>query len=100
MAAVLGEGQPDDLNGNELYIKFPAGYGFQVDLVWRALRAGFVVAEVPITFIERELGDSKMSGAIVVEAMMLTTRWGITYRLGQLRGLAARVTGKAGSGTP
>ena len=79
-----------DLDGVEA-----AGYGFQVDLVWRALREGFVVAEVPITFIERERGDSKMSGAIVAEAMLLTTRWGIRYRLGQLRDLAARLTGRA-----
>ena len=75
-----------------------AGYGFQVDLVWRALRAGFTVAEVPITFIERELGDSKMSGAIVAEAMLLTTRWGIRYRLGQLGGLLGRLSGRRRGG--
>ena len=67
-----------DLDGVEA-----AGYGFQVDLVWRALRNGFMVAEVPIEFIEREYGDSKMSGTIVAEAMMLTTQWGLKYRLGQ-----------------
>ena len=36
-----------------------------------------------------------MSGAIVAEAMLLTTRWGIRYRLGQLRDFAARLTGRA-----
>lgn len=80
-----------DLDGVEA-----AGYGFQVDLVWRALRNGFTVAEVPITFIEREYGDSKMSGAIVAEAMLLTTRWGVTYRLGQARDAAGRVADTVG----
>jgi dolichol-phosphate mannosyltransferase len=62
-----------------------AGYCFQVDLAWRALKAGFRVVEVPITFIEREYGDSKMSQRIVVEALLLTTWWGVQHRTGQLR---------------
>lgn len=41
------------------------GYCFQVDLAWRTLQAGFTVAEVPITFTEREIGESKMNGNIV-----------------------------------
>jgi dolichol-phosphate mannosyltransferase len=45
------------------------GYGFQIELTYRALRAGFRVVELPITFVERRVGQSKMSGAIVVEAM-------------------------------
>ena len=53
-----------------------AGYCFQVDLAWRALKAGYRVVEVPITFVERELGDSKMSQKIVVEALVRTTLWG------------------------
>lgn len=73
------------LRGLDLDAVEAAGYGFQVDLIWRALRNGFTAAEVPITFVERELGDSKMSGSIVAEAMLLTTRWGIKCRLGQLR---------------
>ncbi|MCB0910569.1 MAG: polyprenol monophosphomannose synthase [Propionibacteriaceae bacterium] len=67
-----------------------AGYGFQVEMVRRAIRSGFTIAEVPIEFVERELGDSKMSGRIVAEAMLLTTRWGLAYRAGQVRGLFAR----------
>jgi dolichol-phosphate mannosyltransferase len=47
------------------------GYGFQIELTWRALRAGFRVCEVPITFTERVYGHSKMSGAIVREAARL-----------------------------
>jgi dolichol-phosphate mannosyltransferase len=45
------------------------GYAFQIELTYRALRAGFEVAEVPIRFVDREAGDSKMSRAIVLEAM-------------------------------
>jgi len=67
-----------------------AGYCFQVDLAWRALKAGFKVVEVPITFIEREYGDSKMSQKIVVEALALTTMWGIGHRAKQLRALVTK----------
>ena len=45
------------------------GYGFQIEVTYRALRAGFRVVELPITFVDRRVGQSKMSGAIVVEAM-------------------------------
>jgi dolichol-phosphate mannosyltransferase len=45
------------------------GYAFQVEMTYRALRAGFHVAEVPITFRERRVGASKMSRAIVAEAV-------------------------------
>lgn len=61
-----------------------AGYCFQVDLAWRALRQGFTVTEVPITFVERERGDSKMSRSIVIEALIRTTLWGIAHRSNQL----------------
>lgn len=61
-----------------------AGYCFQVDLAWRALKAGYRVVEVPITFIEREYGDSKMNKSIVAEALVRTTAWGIAYRTSQL----------------
>jgi dolichol-phosphate mannosyltransferase len=62
-----------------------AGYCFQVDLAWRALKAGFRVVEVPITFVEREHGDSKMNQRIVIEALVRTTAWGIAHRANQLR---------------
>lgn len=64
-----------------------AGYCFQVDLAWRAIKAGFKVVEVPITFVERERGQSKMSQSIVIEAMARVGRWGLAYRAGQVRGL-------------
>jgi dolichol-phosphate mannosyltransferase len=56
------------------------GYCFQIDLAWRALKAGFVVREVPIDFIEREHGVSKMSHQIVAEALLRTTVWGLRDR--------------------
>ncbi len=52
------------------------GYCFQVDMAWRAVRGGFRVREVPITFTERERGASKMSSGIVAEALWRVTRWG------------------------
>ncbi|MBW0116868.1 polyprenol monophosphomannose synthase [Pseudonocardia abyssalis] len=52
------------------------GYCFQVDVAYRAVLAGFRVREVPITFVERERGASKMSRSIVTEALWLVTRWG------------------------
>ena len=51
------------------------GYCFQIDLTWRAINAGFTVVEVPITFSERELGVSKMSGSNIREAMFKVAEW-------------------------
>ena len=50
-----------------------AGYRFQVDLGLAGAESGYRVVEVPITFIEREHGESKMNRAIVAEALLLTT---------------------------
>ncbi|MFC7220621.1 polyprenol monophosphomannose synthase [Streptomyces polyrhachis] len=62
------------------------GYCFQVDLARRASHCGFHVVEVPITFVERERGDSKMSRDIVVEALWRVTSWGLATRARQLLG--------------
>jgi len=56
------------------------GYCFQIDLTWRTVSNGFVVAEVPITFTERELGVSKMSGSNIREAVVKVAQWGIDGR--------------------
>lgn len=56
------------------------GYCFQVDLLWRALQRGLRVIEVPITFVERQRGSSKMSSAIVAESLVRVTAWGIRRR--------------------
>ncbi|PVZ03414.1 polyprenol monophosphomannose synthase [Actinomycetospora cinnamomea] len=53
------------------------GYCFQVDVAFRVQRAGLRVREVPITFVEREHGESKMSGAVVREALWRITSWGV-----------------------
>ena len=61
------------------------GYCFQIDLTWRTITEGFVVAEVPITFTERELGVSKMSGSNIREALVKVAQWGIDGRLNRRR---------------
>ena len=66
------------------------GYGFQVDLAWRVAKMGLNIVERPITFVERELGASKMSGNIVVEAMINVTKWGLTARWKKLTGKSPR----------
>jgi len=66
------------------------GYCFQVDLAWRAVRAGLRVVEVPITFVERVEGTSKMSGTIVREALWRVTQWGVARRLDQMRSVVSR----------
>jgi dolichol-phosphate mannosyltransferase len=63
------------------------GYCFQIDLAWRTIEAGFTVVEVPITFTERAIGESKMSGDIVREALLRVTKWGLRRRANQLRSL-------------
>lgn len=57
------------------------GYVFQVELVYRTLAAGLRVAEVPIEFVERERGDSKMTPEVARESLVRITRWGVRQRL-------------------
>ncbi len=73
-----------------------AGYVFQADLAFRTVQAGLRVVEVPIEFVERERGRSKMSGRVAAESLFRITRWGLAERAGQLRGLAGR--GRRGHG--
>ncbi|KAE8764030.1 polyprenol monophosphomannose synthase [Georgenia thermotolerans] len=63
------------------------GYCFQVDMTWRVHRAGGHIVEMPITFVERAEGRSKMSRQIVLEALWRTTAWGLAHRGRQLRAL-------------
>ncbi|MBW4030849.1 MAG: glycosyltransferase [Acidobacteria bacterium] len=53
------------------------GYGFQIEMTYRARRGGASITEVPITFSDRLRGDSKMSTHIVYEALWLVTKWGV-----------------------
>jgi len=60
------------------------GYAFQIETTYRALRAGFEVVEVPITFADREVGGSKMSKGIVAEAIWKVPRLRLAALLGRL----------------
>ncbi|MBC2934614.1 polyprenol monophosphomannose synthase [Nocardioides sp. zg-1228] len=62
------------------------GYVFQTDLAHRTVARGLRVTEVPIDFVERERGDSKMSGQVAGESLRMITRWGLSQRWSQLRG--------------
>jgi dolichol-phosphate mannosyltransferase len=78
------------LRGIDLDTVASQGYCFQVDLAWRVWRAGLRVVEVPITFTERERGQSKMSSSIVREALWRVTVWGVGRRTEQVRTLLRR----------
>lgn len=80
----------DTLRGIDLQTVASQGYCFQVDLAWRAVQRGFIVREVPITFVEREVGSSKMSRAIVAEALLRVTQWGIQERASTVRAALTR----------
>ncbi|GLY02925.1 MULTISPECIES: polyprenol monophosphomannose synthase [Actinoplanes] len=66
------------------------GYSFQVEMAWRAHRQGFRLVEVPITFTEREIGVSKMSGNIFKEQLLRVTLWGVQSRKESLLGRFGR----------
>jgi dolichol-phosphate mannosyltransferase len=63
------------------------GYAFLSELVVRLSRRGSKISEVPILFVDRENGTSKMSGRIIVESMLLVTRWGVAHRWNQAKNL-------------
>jgi len=65
------------------------GYCFQIEMTWRTITDGFTVVEVPITFTERELGVSKMSGSNIREAIVKVAMWGLRGRLDRARGAAS-----------
>ncbi len=78
------------LEGLHLTTVSSSGYCFQIDLVWRAVRAGFRVVEVPIEFVERTRGESKMNRAIVGEAFVRVGYWGARHRMRQAVEVARR----------
>ena len=67
-----------------------AGYIFQVDLAYRTLAQGLRVVEVPIEFVEREIGESKMNRKIVSEALWRVTVWGVRERVQQAKAAVAK----------
>jgi dolichol-phosphate mannosyltransferase len=62
-----------DLGGIE-----SAGYCFQIDMTLRVLQGGMTIKEVPITFVERERGASKMSRTVILESFVRVARWGVS----------------------
>jgi dolichol-phosphate mannosyltransferase len=94
--AVLGVPVSDATGGFRVY-RVPAlqrvdvpsvtsqGFSFQVELSWRAHRMGLRCVEVPITFVQRQAGDSKMSPLIVAEALWRVTVWAVRQRGAALR---------------
>ena len=75
----------DTLRKLDLHEVASQGYCFQIDLAWRALQRGMRVKEVPITFVERTSGTSKMDRMIVVEALWRVTAWGLDDKITRVR---------------
>jgi dolichol-phosphate mannosyltransferase len=97
-SAVLGLGVADATAGFRVYAVSllerldlasvrAEGYGFQIEMTYRARQAGARITEVPIKFVDRVAGESKMSSAIVVEALALVTWWGFRRLLRGVRRL-------------
>jgi dolichol-phosphate mannosyltransferase len=74
----------DTLKGIDLDAVNAKGYGFQIEMTFRAVRNGFRVVEVPIMFVDRRVGESKMSGSIFVEALSLV--WKLRFAIPKGRG--------------
>ncbi len=74
-----------------------AGYIFQTDLAFRTLRAGLRVVEVPIQFVERVRGQSKMSRDVAFESLWRITSWGLVERGRQLRDVLWKARHRAAS---
>ncbi|MFL5306374.1 MAG: polyprenol monophosphomannose synthase [Polyangia bacterium] len=73
----------ETLLGLDLDAVTTRGYGFQIEMTYRTIVAGFRVVEVPITFIDRRVGQSKMSGLIVTEAMAMV--WALRRKVPRRR---------------
>ena len=71
------------------------GYCFQTDLAWRTLQAGLTITEVPIEFVERVRGESKMNRDVAVESLRRITRWGLRERRRQAADVLSRMTGRS-----
>ena len=69
-----------------------SGYCFQTDLAWRTAQAGLRIVEVPIEFVERVRGESKMDRAVATESLRRITAWGVAERRRQARDVLSRVS--------
>jgi dolichol-phosphate mannosyltransferase len=76
------------------------GYGFQIEMAYRVARAGGEIAEVPIAFVDRRRGASKMSFRIVVEALWLVTWWGLIDLPGRRRAARPPVQARSTKAVP
>ncbi|MGB3764639.1 MAG: polyprenol monophosphomannose synthase [Ornithinimicrobium sp.] len=85
----------DALDSMHLQDVASQGYCFQVDLTLRAHDAGLRIVEVPIEFIEREHGNSKMGTSIVTEALVRVSAWGVQRRIAQARSRVGRLRARA-----
>jgi dolichol-phosphate mannosyltransferase len=104
-SVVLGLGVADSTAGFRVYAASllrrldlerirAEGYGFQIEMTYRSKQAGAEVTEVPIRFVDRVAGESKMSSAIVVEALGLVTWWGLCRLVGGGRRLSHQLVGR------
>ena len=75
----------DTLRAISLETVESTGYSFQIDLTLRVHHAGLKITEIPITFVEREHGASKMSRSIIFESFWRVAQWGVGSRLARLR---------------
>lgn len=66
------------------------GYAFQIEMTYRTWRLGFNIKEIPILFVERRAGSSKMSSSVIVEAVLSVARWGLKDILSTRRFRAPR----------
>ncbi len=93
-ALMLGLGVADSTAGYRVYSRHALevidyttvradGYGFQIEMTYRARRGGASIVESPIAFRDRTRGESKMSGAIVFEALFLVTKWAAERLVGR-----------------
>lgn len=89
----------DTLRRLDLHEVASQGYCFQIDLAWRATQRGMRVVEVPITFVERVSGSSKMSRKIVVEALWRVTVWGVDDKVTRVRRRAHQRRARAKGGS-
>jgi dolichol-phosphate mannosyltransferase len=110
-SVVLGLGVADSTAGYRVYAASvlrrldlerirAEGYGFQIEMTYRAKQAGASVVEVPISFVDRVAGESKMSSAIVVEAFALVTWWALGRLWRGVSGALGRVPSRPRSGVP
>jgi dolichol-phosphate mannosyltransferase len=83
------------LEAIELSTVRSTGYCFQADLAWRTAQAGLRIVEVPIEFVERVRGESKMDRAVATESLRRITRWALTERRRQARGVLSKVRSRA-----